>query len=32
MAPAVEKLDPFNEASDALLDTTIMVRIEGFGW
>ena len=32
MAPAPEKLDPRNEASDVLVGATIVTRIADFGW
>ena len=32
MAPAPEKLDSLNEASESLIGSTIMMRFEGFGW
>ena len=31
-APTLQQLDPRNEASDELLDATIVMRFEDFGW
>ena len=32
MAPSAEALDPFNEASDALIKAVVMLRFEDYGW